>query len=250
MENNHSPAANRILRMRADRKRIQPHIDLARGVAVGKPPTPADVDGVRIALLLARREEAGADDLPAATLNLLIELSREAKHALRRILRAVAGKSPPLPLAETLDKLLVEANRGESTVWDMLRDLLPAEGEPPTTPPPTAEGQKADTAAGKASQAIWASLKEASKTFGFTTSKQFDAWLTRHKIPWRRPLTKDGKENPHRREVDVLAVFLAVAADAAIANDPVRIARIQRYRDKLRLDKDLEDAAIKSMLGR
>ncbi len=124
MENGHSPAAQHARRIRADRQRIQPHIDLVRGVAAGKRPAGSDLYAVRIALLLVRREEALADDLPTATLNLLAELAREANRALRRILLAVAGEMGPLAQSQNWDALLAEIGHGESAVWQMLREAV------------------------------------------------------------------------------------------------------------------------------
>ncbi|MDY0171241.1 MAG: hypothetical protein RBS80_32170 [Thermoguttaceae bacterium] len=122
--------------------------------------------------------------------------------------------------------------------WQLSRGLR---GRPAADQDP--EVAAGDDAPNDAPASRWMPFVEMQNAFGFRTRKAFGVWVEANKIPCRPRPKKDGTPSKRRRDVDVLAILRAFRSDIAIAKDPVRQARVQRWLSKLEVDKDLEQAA-------
>jgi hypothetical protein len=74
------------------------------------------------------------------------------------------------------------------------------------------------------------------------TRKEADSFIRKHSIETRRPITKDGKPNPHRLEVDYRTFCDAASKELRYANDPKVVRRLQNDLDKSKMDKKLQEA--------
>ena len=106
------------------------------------------------------------------------------------------------------------------------------------------------TVAQPAAPCVWKPIGKMQVTFGFRSYNGFRTWLDSHKVPHRPLIGKNGQPNNRRREVDALALLAAFEADVTIVNDPVRVRRIEKFRDKLQVTKDLEREAMKMFGGK
>ena len=183
-------------------QRIRPHIELCGLIADGQlVPTVEDepVNGaraIRHALLLLRSAEHGRDALPIGTDNLLSDLSRVAKRALRRILRDVAAHFEPLQATLTFDALLAEVQKGDSSLWDTLADAVAevgqAAGQEQQAAPPD-DRPRIDKESALEPAPLLLSWREITDALGRPNTQEFRNALIRLSEQYDGPLVKPGR---------------------------------------------------------
>ncbi|MGA2059999.1 MAG: hypothetical protein ABSG67_05920 [Thermoguttaceae bacterium] len=93
-------------------------------------------------------------------------------------------------------------------------------------------------------------LTKAQNIFGFKSPKALTCFLDRHpNVGQDKPLTKAGKPNKRRRQIDVLALCEAISRDDAIMSDPARRAKMEARLKKAELNKKLEESAMAFIHG-